>query len=120
MGALFERLRSSRLAESALITVCGVMASRREATKPTAISTAMAALAEEKVPQKEALVVECVVVQGGGAPQLPGPWSVSGPEKTWSTALVTEADEPPGAPEMESNEHGKGFESPGALGKISE
>lgn len=72
MGALFERLCSSRLAESALITVCGVMASRREATKPIAISTAMAALAEEKVPQKEALVVECVVVQGGGAPQLPG------------------------------------------------
>lgn len=67
MGTLSERLHCSRLAESALITACGVTASRRVAAKPTAITIATVALEGETRQQEEALVVECVVAEGGGA-----------------------------------------------------
>lgn len=64
MGTLFERLYHSRLAESALITVHEVTASRKVATKPTTFTIATAAL--DGGQQEEALVVECVVAEGSG------------------------------------------------------
>lgn len=93
MGTLSEGLHCSRLAESALITVYGVTASRRVAAKPTAITIATVALGRETWQQEEALVVECVVAEGGGA-QGWGHSQCEDQRRHESTMPVTEVHEP--------------------------
>lgn len=101
MGALFERLPCSRLSESALISLW-VTVSRRVAAKPGAIAIATVALAQEKLLQEEALVVEGMGAGQGGGLGLLEPQAVLGPGRQESTTPVTEADEPPGSPRARS------------------